>query len=44
MPLIKRASKLAFQQNIKKEVASGKPIRQALAIAFSVKRKTQRGR
>jgi len=39
MPLIKSASKPAFKVNIKREMSAGKPQKQALAIAFSVKRK-----
>ena len=39
MPLVKSASKSAFRKNIKAEVKSGKPIKQAVAIAYSVKRK-----
>lgn len=39
MPLIKSKSKKAFKANIKKEYESGKPLKQALAIAYSVKRK-----
>ena len=40
MPLVKSASKGAFRKNIKAEVAQGKkPIKQAVAIAYSVKRK-----
>lgn len=39
MPLIKSSSKKAFQENIRKEVKAGKPVKQALAIAYSVKRK-----
>ena len=38
MPLKKSTSKGAFRQNIKAEVASGKPVKQAVAIAYSVKR------
>lgn len=38
MPLKKSASKPAFKANLKKEIASGKPLKQSLAIAFSVKR------
>ena len=41
MPLKKSASKKAFQENIKKEISAGKPQKQAVAIAFSVKRKAQ---
>jgi len=40
MPLIKSASKEAFESNLKKELASGKPKAQSLAIAYSVKRKS----
>jgi hypothetical protein len=39
MPLVKSASKAAFRKNIKAEVKSGKPVKQAVAIAYSVKRK-----
>lgn len=39
MPLVKSASKGAFRKNIKAEVAAGKPAKQAVAIAYSVKRK-----
>ena len=38
MPLIKNIGKKAFQKNIKAEIASGKPVKQAVAIAYSVKR------
>lgn len=38
MPLIKSTSKKAFQSNIKKEIAAGKPPKQAVAIAYSEKR------
>ena len=39
MPLVKSSSKKAFSTNIKRELAAGKPQKQAVAIAFSVKRK-----
>ena len=39
MPLKKSKSKAAFKSNIKAEVAAGKPIKQAVAIAYSVKRR-----
>lgn len=39
MPLIKSSSKAAFKKNIRAEVRSGKPVEQAAAIAYSVKRK-----
>ena len=39
MPLVKSASKKAFRENIRAEVKSGKPVKQAVAIAYSVQRK-----
>lgn len=39
MPLKKSASKAAFQENFLAEVHAGKPKKQALAIAYSTKRK-----
>jgi uncharacterized protein with WD repeat len=38
MPLIKSKSDKAFKSNIKAEIAAGKPQKQAVAIAYSVKR------
>lgn len=38
MPLTKSPSKQAFQKNIKAEVMAGKPVKQAVAIAYNVKR------
>lgn len=38
MPLIKSKSDKAFKSNIKAEVAAGKPVKQAVAIAYSTKR------
>jgi hypothetical protein len=38
MPLIKSTSKKAFKENIEKEIAAGKPPKQAVAIAYSTKR------
>ena len=38
MPLTKSTSKKAFKENISKEVSAGKPIKQAVAIAYAVKR------
>ena len=38
MPLVKSPSKEAFRKNVKAEAAAGKPIQQAVAIAYSVKR------
>ena len=39
MPLKKSTSKGAFRANIKAEIKAGKPQKQAVAIAYSVKRK-----
>jgi hypothetical protein len=39
MPLKKSASKDAFKSNIKAEVKAGKPVKQAVAIAYSEKRR-----
>lgn len=45
MPLKKSASKRAFGENVAAEMRAGKPQRQALAIAYSVKREAEsRGR
>lgn len=41
MPLVKSASKAAFRKNIKAEMKAGKPQKQAVAIAYSVKRRAQ---
>ena len=38
MPLKKSTSKPAFRANVKAEMAAGKPQKQAVAIAYSVKR------
>jgi hypothetical protein len=38
MPLVKSKSPEAFRKNVKAEIAAGKPIKQAVAIAYSVKR------
>ena len=38
MPLIKSKSEKAFKENIRKEVKSGKPVKQAVAIAYATKR------
>jgi len=38
MPLAKGKSKAAFSQNVATEVKAGKPVKQAVAIAYSVKR------
>ena len=39
MPLVKSASKKAMSENIRREMHAGKPQKQAIAIAYSVKRK-----
>lgn len=39
MPLVKSTSKKAFEQNIRREIKAGKPPKQAVAIAYSVKRR-----
>lgn len=39
MPLVKSASKAAVSENIRREVKSGKPQDQAVAIALAVQRK-----
>jgi len=38
MPLIKSTKKEAFTKNVKKEIAAGKPPKQAVAIAYATKR------
>ena len=38
MPLIKSKSKGAFAKNVKKEIAAGRPPKQAVAIAYATKR------
>lgn len=38
MPLMKSTSKKAFAKNVRAEVAAGKPPKQAVAIAYAVKR------
>ena len=41
MPLIKGKSEKAFKSNIKAEIAAGKPQKQAVAIAYNVKRRAE---
>jgi len=43
MPLIKSASSKAFSKNVKAEMKS-KPVKQAVAIAYSEKREAEKGR
>ena len=42
MPLIKSKSEKAFKTNIKREIEAGKPQKQAVAIAYAVKRKAKK--
>lgn len=42
MPLVKSPSKKAFKMNVKREIAAGKPPKQAVAIAYDVKRKNRK--
>jgi len=44
MPLVKSSSKSAFRKNVRAEVKAGKPPKQAVAIAYSVKRKAAKGK
>ena len=44
MPLKKSTSKEAFRKNVRAEVKSGKPIKQSVAIAYSVKREASKGK
>ena len=41
MPLKKGKSKRSFKENVKREMEAGKPQKQALAIAYSEKRKAE---
>jgi hypothetical protein len=43
MPLMKSSSKEAVGKNIKAEMKSGKPKKQAVAIALSVQRENAKG-
>jgi hypothetical protein len=38
MPLVKSKSKEAFKKNVATEVKAGKPVKQSVAIAYSVKK------
>ena len=42
MPLVKSTSKKAFEKNIKAEVKAGKPVKQAVAIAYAEKREAEK--
>lgn len=44
MPLVKSASKAAFQSNVAAEIRAGRPKDQAVAIAYSVQRKAKGGK
>ena len=44
MPLKKSPSKEAFRKNVAAEVKSGRPVKQAVAIAYSVKREASKGK
>lgn len=41
MPLVKSGTKRAFSENVRREMHAGKPQRQAVAIAYSVKREAR---
>jgi hypothetical protein len=43
MPLIHSGSKEARQENIHREIEAGKPIKQAVAIGYSVQREAMKG-
>ena len=38
MPLLKSIKPEVFKKNVKTEIAAGKPVKQAVAIAYSEKR------
>ena len=38
MPLVKSPTPKAFRENVKAEVKAGKPVKQALAVAYAIKR------
>jgi hypothetical protein len=42
MPLIKSMTPKAMKANIKAEIKAGKPVKQAVAIAYSEKREAQK--
>ena len=44
MPLVKSKTPEAFRKNVAAEVKSGKPVKQAVAIAYAVKRAAPKGK
>ena len=44
MPLTKSTSKAAFKKNVAAEVRAGKPVKQAVAIAYSTRRAAAKGK
>jgi hypothetical protein len=44
MPLKKSATPKAFKENIKAEIKADKPVKQAVAIAYSVKREAEKSK
>lgn len=44
MPLKKSTSAKAFRENVKAEVKAGKPAKQAVAIAYSVKKSASKSK
>ena len=44
MPLKKSTSKEAFRKNVAAEVKSGRPVKQSVAIAYSVKREATKSK
>lgn len=42
MPLKKSKSPAAFKSNVRAEVAAGKPVKQAVAIAYATKRRAKK--
>jgi hypothetical protein len=42
MPLKKSATPKAFKENVKAEIKAGKPVKQAVAISYAVKREAEK--
>lgn len=42
MPLIRSMAQKAFKENVKTEVKAGKPVKQAVAIAYSEAREAKK--